>query len=80
MNNTNYDAYGRIATTSVDTLAAAWNTMFDAMNNIATNVHPVIWSSKHRGFFAITQLAIDNVPDVIRRRRAYSKTYTKVYP
>lgn len=75
----NLDAFSRYTATYVDMLAGAFDTLFQTMNGLPAETHPVVWSSKYRGFFAVRQLACDNVPDVIRRRRPYSKTYTKVY-
>lgn len=71
--------YGRLTTGWCDTCAGAFDTLFATVNGLPAQTHPVIWSSKYRGFFAVDTLAVDDVPDVIRRRRPYSRTYIKTY-
>lgn len=76
---TQVDQYGRLTNGYCDALAGAFDTFFSTINGLAAETHAVVWSSKYRGFFSVRQLAVDNVPDVIRRRRAYAKSYTKTY-
>lgn len=70
-------AYGRLTTTEVDTLAAATRTMFNSAAGAA--VPPYVVSHKFGALLTINQLAMDNTPDVIRRRRNKHPEYTKVY-
>lgn len=72
-------SFSRFSTTFCDAVAGAFDTLFQTVNGLPAETHPVIWSSKHRGFFMVDTLATDDVPDVIRRRRPYSRTYVKTY-
>lgn len=71
--------YSRFTSGYCDTVAGAFNTMFDTLTNLGTAVHPRVWSPKYRGMFSVAELHVDDVPDVIRSRRPKTRTYRKDY-
>jgi hypothetical protein len=73
------DQYGHIASASVDAFAAAVHTMINGANALSPAIDTFVWSAKNRGQFAINELRMDDVPDVIRRRRPKQKNYFKSY-
>lgn len=74
---------GRIATGTVDIIQGAWQTLY---NSLATAefqpVVPVTQVHKDpvRGLLQVTQVQVDDVPDVVRRRRLRNPSYRKVGP
>jgi hypothetical protein len=77
---TNLTVNSRLTPTAVDFLSARFDAAFGALNGLSRNIHPFVWNSKNPGMFSVAQLAMDDVPDVIRRRRPKQRTYLKTYP
>lgn len=71
--------FGRLQTTYCDAYALGLRTWFNDLYDNARIIEPVVWSAKYRGWLTVTELAVDDVPDVIRRRRAKRATYKRVY-
>lgn len=69
---------GMFSSTEVDQLAAALNTLITAA--AAQDFQLVVISKPLNAALAVEQIAIDNVVDVIRRRRWEHATYKKTYP
>lgn len=70
--------YGRFSTTVCDTLANATRTLFQTTGSSGL-VCPVVVSIGHKAVMGIRELQVDDVPDVIRRRRDKMATYRKQY-
>jgi hypothetical protein len=62
----------------VDPMASGFHSLFA---NVAARGwgQAVVASRAHNGLLEISQLQMDNVPDIQRRRRANQSTYKKVY-
>lgn len=71
---------GKLAGTYVDSLAGNFNTWHTENAAEAAIVNLWVWSSRHRGLLSVTQIAVDDVPDVVRRRRAKNASYKKAFP
>jgi hypothetical protein len=69
---------GRITTARVDTLAGAENTLNTGA--AAAEFMPVVYSPTAQRAYAIESVQVDNIFDVIRRRRFDSTTYRKRLP
>jgi hypothetical protein len=69
---------GMFSTAEVDLLAAALNTL--VTSSAAADFQLVVISKALNAALAVEQVAIDNVVDVIRRRRWEHSTYKKTYP
>lgn len=63
-------SYGHLSTAYVTNLADNTRTMFNQCAGLAAITNPVIWSPTKRGIMSINKLDVDDVADVIRRRRA----------
>lgn len=63
----------------VDAIAAATDTLLNSMGTNAAKIVPVVVSLRYRGILSLAAIQVDDVPDVIRRRRAKQKTYAKAY-
>jgi hypothetical protein len=69
--------YGLWTQTAVDTIAAYWHTF---LASLITNAQTIgVWTYRRRAFLDISQLEVDNVVDIQRRRRANHSTYKKIY-
>jgi hypothetical protein len=69
---------GTLNTTNVDTIAAATNTM---VGSAATNdFYLVVFSKAKAALLTVESIAVDNVVDIIRRRRWEHPTYRKQLP
>jgi hypothetical protein len=69
---------GTLLTTSCDTLAAALNTM---IGTAATNdFYLVVYSASKAALLNVESIAVDNIVDIIRRRRWEHPTYRKQLP
>lgn len=78
-----YAAGGRLATAQVDAIAAAANKMYgDLAANQFYPVVPVVQVDKQpvRALQGVTQVRVDDVGDVVRRRRYRSPNHTKTLP
>jgi hypothetical protein len=64
------------ANSEVDQLAAYWSTFLKACQT--AQLVPVIYSGTRQMVFSITAIEVDNVPDVVRRRRPHNSTYKKI--
>lgn len=62
---------------SVDGMAAAFRTFVNSC--AAANVSPVVYSRAAQAAMSVSAIEVDNVPDVVRRRRPKSSTYQKIY-
>lgn len=73
----------RIATSTVDAVGTATNTLY---NGLATaELFPVVAVTQvkndpARALLTVDHITVDNVPDVIRRRRPRNTTYRKTLP
>jgi hypothetical protein len=73
---TNSTTDGRIVSATCDTFATATDAMFKT--SFAADFQPVVYSPKLSMALAIEAVQVDNIYDVIRRRRWESTTYRKV--
>jgi len=64
---------------AVDKLALAFRSWYQDLWDNPRIIEPVIWSAKYRGIMSINELAVDDVVDIVRRRRAKGASYRKVY-
>lgn len=74
---------GRISSANVDAIATATNTLYGALGDAELfPVVPVTQLDKdpRRCLLGVTQIQVDDVPDVIRRRRLAGTTYRKILP
>jgi hypothetical protein len=74
---------GRIGTTVVDAIEGAFQTAYATMQ--AAEFFPVVPVTQVnkdpvRGLLQVTQLQVDDVPDVVRRRRLRNPSYRKIGP
>jgi hypothetical protein len=71
-------ASGRLLNSSIDLLSGA----FDGLHNsLATAGYRLgVWSQLHPTFMTASQLEVDDVPDIQRRRRPKRRNYAKIYP
>jgi len=74
---TAYTSTGRIATAQVDGRLAALRTALVGAD--AAGISPVVPSTSHRALLSISELQMDDTPDVIRSRRAKRPSYRKIY-
>lgn len=72
-------ANSRFTTAACDAVGGAWDVLLNAMGTNATVFAPVVASLQHRGLLTLVAVKVDDVPDVIRRRRPKLKTYEKRY-
>lgn len=78
VDSTTAATFGRINSPNVDDLANAWHTHFAAVGQFARVIEPVVWSARYGAILTVDQLVMDDVFDVIRRRRAKMASYRKV--
>lgn len=69
---------GVIAASVVDTVCTRANDLFAA--SIADDFHPVVLSGVAGSAFTIEQVQVDDIADVIRRRRWKTPTHRKILP
>jgi len=69
--------YGRIGTAAVDQIANAWHVFEAACNTAAVQLG--VWTWKYQAFLPLSELRVDNVWDIQRRRRAKQSNYAKAY-
>lgn len=72
-----YDSTGRLTTATVDAYCGAVRAMQNSASGAGTPM--VVPSTSHRALLAISSIAMDNTPDVIRSRRTKHTNYFKVY-
>ena len=78
-----YDAQGRITTANVDSMATTMANRYEAF--MAQEFYPVIATTQAqgqrvRGLLTVSEIQVDNIPDVVRRRRIHTTTYRKSLP
>lgn len=71
------DASGRVAAATRTNIASNTDVLFDTAS--AADFLPVVYSSKKRKAYSIEAVQVDDVPDVIRRRRAKRTGARTVY-
>lgn len=69
---------GQMSSTDCDSVAAAARTMLMVTPN-AQGVIPVVYDRNRKIAFGVTQLEVDSVPDIQRRRRPRDTGYKKIY-
>jgi hypothetical protein len=74
------ESYGKLADTYVTELAAGFHQWMDANSNEASTVNLWVWSPRHRGVLSVTQISVDDVPDIVRRRRAKNASFRATHP
>jgi hypothetical protein len=70
---------GRIANTYRTGVGGAFQTLYNSLFGLSANTSIMIWSPKYRGLMAVKEIAVDDVPDVIRRRRPKQRSAITVY-
>jgi hypothetical protein len=71
-------AGGELTTAWVDSLAGYFRTAL-LVTPAAQGILPVVYDRQRKLLFGVTQLEVDSVPDIIRRRRPRDTTYRKIY-
>jgi hypothetical protein len=69
---------GQITNSNTDAIAAAARTAL-LVTPAAQGVIPVVYDRTRKLVFGTTQLEVDSVPDIIRRRRPRDTSYRKIY-
>lgn len=76
--NSNLDAsFGRVSNTACDNIADALHTLLDT-DGAGDGIAFVVASIEHHGVMNVREMVVDNVPDIIRRRRAKQSSYRRV--
>jgi hypothetical protein len=83
LGSTRLDATGRIITATCDSFAMALHDCYQAL--MAAEFFPVVPITQvqklpTRGLLTVNEVQVDNIPDVIRRRRIHTTTYRKRLP
>lgn len=68
--------YGRWLTTRVDNLANALNTLHDTWQTAGYQIG--VYSQLHPAFLTPKAIEVDDVPDIVRRRRVKQANYRKI--
>jgi hypothetical protein len=71
-------ASGRLTSGTADLVANAAKTMYETC--ATAELVPVVWSQKHKHAWTVERIQVDNIFDVIRRRRWETPTYRKSHP
>lgn len=69
--------YGRLKNTAVDTIATAFRTFEAAANTQSCQLG--VWSFKKKAFLQLSEIRVDNVLDIQRRRRPKQSNYYKSF-
>ena len=72
-------AYGRLTNTYVDLLASSTKALQVALNANTAATEIGVFSKQYQAWLTVDEIQVDNVPDIIRRRRAKKKSYVKVF-
>lgn len=72
------NAFGRWSTTNVDAICNAFHSHFQGLAGLPRVLEPVVWSSRYSAIMTVDQIQVDDVPDIIRRRRPKQAAYRKV--
>lgn len=67
---------GMVSSSTVDALANSFKNF--ATSCQAASITPVVFSPVRQSVMSIAAIEVDNVPDIIRRRRAKANTYSKI--
>ncbi len=67
---------GQISNASADEIAGAVRTFLLAPET-SQGITPVIWDRHRKAALGVTEIQVDSVPDIIRRRRARTTRYRK---
>ena len=70
-------ATGHFTTAWVDVVAGAIDTMVDAL--AASDFYVVVYSPTRQRLYTVESVQVDDIPDVIRRRRSRANIYRKQY-
>lgn len=71
-------SFGRFTSSYVDTLANSTRTMVNSLAGSPSGIYELgIWSPRGLAWLNLTSVQVDNVPDIIRRRRAKQASYFK---
>jgi hypothetical protein len=74
----NITTIGRMATTAVDSIAGAANTM--AVAAAGSDFYLGVYSKRLSAFLVAEKIEVDNVLDIVRRRRFKTQSYRKILP
>lgn len=69
--------YGRLTNATTDSFALASQTMVNSL--IAAGYSMGVWSPTARSFLDVSEVRVDDVPDIQRRRRPKQRNYLKSY-
>lgn len=72
-------AFGHPIATCVDAFANAHHTWLKDLADDARVTNLWVWSPRYRGACSVDELSVDDVFDVVRRRRAKHPTYRKTF-
>lgn len=75
-----YTNQARFGPTFVDALALAFQNFISTLYGNSRQIQTVVWSPRYRGLLDVSQLVVDDIPDVVRRRRAKTASYRHIYP
>lgn len=78
INATKLDVAGRLSSANCDTLAAAAQAFL--RSGESAGVYPVVYDKARKSAFTANDLQVDDIADVIRRRRQSVTQYRKVLP
>jgi len=75
LSSNNLELDGTYNTAAVDAIAAAANSCYDAW--ATASYYPIVWVAGVPGFnpVPVVEVRVDNIPDIIRRRRYQSISY-----
>lgn len=76
LNNT---AFGHWLPASCDTIAQGCRDWFQDLWDNPRMIEAVVWSAKYRGIMSIDEVQVDDVVDIVRRRRAKTAVYKRIY-
>lgn len=72
--------YGRFTTAYVDAMGLAYRTLVNSLAAAAGGVYELgVWSPRGLAFLNTTSVQVDDIPDIIRRRRAKQAAYFRRY-
>lgn len=73
------NAFGHADTTDVDQLAGWLRAWFQNLWDNPRIIDTIVWSPKYRAMLSIDELTVDDVVDVVRRRRPKMASYRKTF-
>lgn len=78
ISSNSYDTvYGRVTNAACDTIANNTKTLYTSLSGLTASVTLVVYSHKYQAVLSVDEIHCDNVPDVVRRRRAKQASYRK---